>query len=541
MRHRKPRSSMAFRIIGSIVLLLAVFGMVVSSLGFLVFSDSVVKQYANTTYRIAKTATALIRGDHLEGYLAETEQEEYEQTAGWLNQYCRSMGVSLVYVIRVDQSDYGRFVSVFNSVNNDVDNTSYTAWECGYKRDTTNDEYREKYKAIYEQDSDFETVYRRNTKDGQHPHITSMVPVKNSAGDVTGILCVQRPIREIDDARRPYLITIGLLTVVIAVIAAILAAVYIRKQIVRPIRKMETEATRFAKENTLAEPLGEISRYREISSLADSIDTMEKDMVKYIDNLTAFTADKERIVTELNLARTIQENSIPNTFPAFPDRKDLDIYASMTPARQVGGDFYNFFLVDNDHLAVVIGDVSGKGIPAALFMMVTNILISDRTMMGGTPGEILNFVNKSICEHNKAEMFVTIWLGILELSTGKLTAVNAGHEYPALRRAGSRFELLKDKHGFVVGGMDGVKYKDYEIQMQPGDKLFVYTDGVPEATDMDQQLFGTERMIEALNTDAGASPEQILGNVRMAVDGFVKEAEQFDDLTMLCLEYKGKL
>ena len=541
MRHRKPRSSMAFRIIGSIVLLLAVFGMVVSSLGFLVFSDSVVKQYSNTTYRIAKTATALIRGDHLEGYLAETEQEEYEQTAGWLNQYCSSMGVSLVYVIRVDQSDYGRFVSVFNTVNNDVDNTSYTAWECGYKRDTTNDEYREKYKAIYEQDSDFETVYRRNTKDGQHPHITSMVPVKNSAGDVTGILCVQRPIREIDDARRPYLITIGLLTVVIAVIAAILAAVYIRKQIVRPIRKMETEATRFAKENTLAEPLGEISRYREISSLADSIDTMEKDMVKYIDNLTAFTADKERIVTELNLARTIQENSIPNTFPAFPDRKDLDIYASMTPARQVGGDFYNFFLVDNDHLAVVIGDVSGKGIPAALFMMVTNILISDRTMMGGTPGEILNFVNKSICEHNKAEMFVTIWLGILELSTGKLTAVNAGHEYPALRRAGSRFELLKDKHGFVVGGMDGVKYKDYEIQMQPGDKLFVYTDGVPEATDMDQQLFGTERMIEALNTDAGASPEQILGNVRMAVDGFVKEAEQFDDLTMLCLEYKGKL
>ena len=451
------------------------------------------------------------------------------------------MGVSLVYVIRVDQSDYGRFVSVFNTVNNDVDNTSYTAWECGYKRDTTNDEYREKYKAIYEQDSDFETVYRRNAKDGQHPHITSMVPVKNSAGDVTGILCVQRPIREIDDARRPYLITIGLLTVVIAVIAAILAAVYIRKQIVRPIRKMETEATRFAKENTLAEPLGEISRYREISSLADSIDTMEKDMVKYIDNLTAFTADKERIVTELNLARNIQENSIPNTFPAFPDRKDLDIYASMTPARQVGGDFYNFFLVDNDHLAVVIGDVSGKGIPAALFMMVTNILISDRTMMGGTPGEILNFVNKSICEHNKAEMFVTIWLGILELSTGKLTAVNAGHEYPALRRAGSRFELLKDKHGFVVGGMDGVKYKDYEIQMQPGDKLFVYTDGVPEATDMDQQLFGTERMIEALNTDAGASPEQILGNVRMAVDGFVKEAEQFDDLTMLCLEYKGKL
>ncbi len=540
MRNKKTHSRMATRMIGAIVLLLAVFGIVVSTLGFLVFSNSVEKEYTATTYRMAETATTLVKGDHLEAYLSGEEQAEYEQTAGWLDEYCRHMGVSLVYVIRVDRSDYGRFVSVFNSVNNSVDNTSYTVWECGYRRNTTNDEYRAKYRMLYEQQSEHETVFRRNTTDGQHPHITSMVPLKNSAGEVEAILCIQRPIREIDDARRPYMITIGLLTVAIAAIAAILAAIYLRKRVVKPIRKVSEEATRFAKENTRGEPLGDISRYEEITSLAGSIDTMEKDMVNYIRNLTAITAEKERIGTELSLARTIQANSIPNTFPAFPDRKDLDIFASMTPARQVGGDFYNFFLIDDDHLATVIGDVSGKGIPAALFMMVTNILISDRTVMGGTPGEILTFVNKSICEHNQAEMFVTVWLGILELSTGKLTAANAGHEYPALLRAGGRFELLKDKHGFVVGGMDDVKYKDYELQLQPGDKLFVYTDGVPEATDADQQLFGTERMIEALNLDAGAAPEQILGNVQAAVDRFVKEAEQFDDLTMLCLEYRGK-
>ncbi len=540
MRNKKTHSRMATRMIGAIVLLLAVFGIVVSTLGFLVFSNSVEKEYTATTYRMAETATTLVKGDHLEAYLSGEEQAEYEQTAGWLDEYCRHMGVSLVYVIRVDRSDYGRFVSVFNSVNNSVDNSSYTVWECGYQRNTTNEEYREKYRMLYEQQSEHETVFRRDTTDGQHPHITSMVPLKNSAGEVEAILCIQRPIREIDDARRPYMITIGLLTVAIAAIAAILAAIYLRKRVVKPIRKVSEEATRFAKENTRGEPLGDISRYEEITSLAGSIDTMEKDMVNYIRNLTAITAEKERIGTELSLARTIQANSIPNTFPAFPDRKDLDIFASMTPARQVGGDFYNFFLIDDDHLATVIGDVSGKGIPAALFMMVTNILISDRTVMGGTPGEILTFVNKSICEHNQAEMFVTVWLGILELSTGKLTAANAGHEYPALLRAGGRFELLKDKHGFVVGGMDDVKYKDYELQLQPGDKLFVYTDGVPEATDADQQLFGTERMIEALNLDAGAAPEQILGNVQAAVDRFVKEAEQFDDLTMLCLEYRGK-
>ena len=540
MENNKLHSRMSFRMIGAIVLLLAVFGMVVSSLGFLVFSNKIVEEYTATTYRIADTASTLVNGDHLAVYPDGEETEEYNRTREWLDAYCRRMWISLVYVIRVDESDYGRFVSVFNSVNNEVDNSAYTVWECGYRRNTTNDEYREKYRALYEKQSEHETIFRRSTQDGVHPHITSMVPVKNSAGKVEGILCVQRPIREIDNARRPYLITVGIITVIMASVAALLAAGYLRKQFVKPIRKISEEATRFARENTRGEKLGDISRYTEISSLACSIDTMEQDMVTYMDNLTAITAEKERIGTELSLARRIQENSIPNVFPAFPDRKDLDIFASMTPARQVGGDFYNFFLVDEDHLALVIGDVSGKGIPAALFMMVTNILISDRTMMGGTPGEILTFVNKGICEHNQAEMFVTVWLGVLELSTGKLTACNAGHEYPALKHADGTFELYKDRHGFVVGGMEGIQYRNYEIQLQPGDKLFVYTDGVPEATDAAEQLFGTERMLEALNTDPDAVPEQILGNVRAAVDHFVKEAEQFDDLTMMCLEYRGR-
>ena len=172
-------------------------------------------------------------------------------------------------------------------------------------------------------------------------------------------------------------------------------------------------------------------------------------------------------------------------------------------------------------------------------MMVTNILISDRTHMGGTPAEILGFVNANICEHNRAEMFVTVWLGILEISTGRLTAANAGHEYPALKKSDGSFELLRDKHGFVIGGMEGAKYRDYELKLEPGTKLFLYTDGVPEATDAENTLFGTERMLAALNGDPAAAPEKMLKNVRAAVDEYVKDAEQFDDLTMLCLEYKG--
>ena len=538
-RVSRLRGSMAVNIIGAIVLLLVIFGVIVSAIGFVSFTNAFKKEYDVSTYHMADTATALINGDHLEAYLAGEEAEEYRQTRAYLNAYCKKMSVSLIYVILADRTDYGRFVSVFNSVNNSVDDTSYTEWELGHKRDTTNDEYRRKYRALYEQTAAYGTVYRLKTSDGQHPHITTMVPVKNSAGAVTAILCMQRPARELQDARRPYLRSIAASTVLLALLASAFAAVFLRSHIIGPIRKASDEATRFARENTRAGTLGEISRYEELARLAESIDTMETDMVNYVENLTAVTAERERISTELSLAKTIQENSLPNIFPPFPERSEFDIYASMDPAREVGGDFYNFFLIDDDHLAMAIGDVSGKGIPAALFMMVTNILISDRTYMGGTPAEILAFVNDNLCAHNKADMFVTVWLGILELSTGKLTAANAGHEYPALKKPDGGFELVRDRHGFVLGGMDGMRYQDYELVLEPGAKLFLYTDGVPEATNAQNALFGEARMLAALNRSPEDCPEQILRSVRRAADDFVKEAEQFDDLTMLCLEYRG--
>ena len=250
-------------------------------------------------------------------------------------------------------------------------------------------------------------------------------------------------------------------------------------------------------------------------------------------------AERERISNELSLATRIQADMLPNIFPAFPERSDFDIYARMDPAKEVGGDFYDFFLIDEDHLCMVIADVSGKGVPVALFMMASKIILANNAMMGKSPAQILTDANASICSHNRQEMFVTVWLGILELSTGKLTAANAGHEYPAIKRPGGRFALLKDKHGFVIGGMDGVKYSEYELMIEPGAKLFLYTDGIPEATDAADAMFGTGQMLDALNKEPDAAPQQILDNIRDAVDRFVGEAEQFDDLTMLCIEYKG--
>ena len=267
----------------------------------------------------------------------------------------------------------------------------------------------------------------------------------------------------------------------------------------------------------------------------ETIRRMERDQME----LENRKKEQEQIIRELSMAKQIQESMLPHIFPPFPDRKEVDLYASMDPARDVGGDFYDFFFIDEDHLCLVIADVSGKGIPGAMFMMFSKRIIEDSVRQVHSPAEILAITNEVLCDNNQAEMFVTVWLGILEISTGKLTAANAGHEFPAIRRRDGRFELYKDRHGFVIGGMKDVQYKDYEVQMLPGDKLFVYTDGVPEATSADGEMFGTGRMMDALNARAEGKPGEILAGIREAVDAFVSDAEQFDDLTMLCLTYLG--
>ena len=537
---KKLFASLSFRIFSFILVLLLLVSIVISAIGLISFTNSFKKEYSNTSYHMAASAAALVNADRLNDYLNKGIDDEYLKTQEYLDAYCYQMNVSLVYVIVVDENDYLRFVSVFNSVNNTVDNTSYSPWELGHRRKTTNDEYRLKYELLYTGQSEYETVFRTKNLKGVNPHITTMVPLTSSTGKVTGLLCLQRPISELNNATKPYLIIISISIVLIGALAFVITIAYLKRQFVKPLRKISSEAERFALENSKGEKLGVISRIQEISNLAHSIDKMEDDMLNYIDNLTNVTIEKERIGAELSIASNIQENSIPHTFPAFPDRSDFDIYASMRPAKEVGGDFYNFFLVDNDHLALVIADVSGKGVPAALFMMVTNILITDRTKMGGTPGEILTFVNYGICEHNEADMFVTVWLGIVELSTGKVVASNAGHDAPAIYQKDKGFKLINGRHGLAIGAISGYKYTDYEFKLDYGDKLFLYTDGVTEATNIESKLFGFDRMINSLNNYKDLSTCEILNSMKKDIDEFVGEAPQFDDLTMVCFELKEK-
>ncbi len=266
--------------------------------------------------------------------------------------------------------------------------------------------------------------------------------------------------------------------------------------------------------------------------------TLSSRTQRLITKHSTLVKEKERIGAELSVATNIQTSMLPSTFPAFPTREEFDIHASMTPAKEVGGDFYDFFFTDQDHLVIVMADVSGKGVPAALFMMISKILLKNASHSNMSPKEILELVNNQLCEDNHAEMFVTVWLGVYEISTGNLCAVNAGHEYPAIMRKDGLFELYKDQHGFVLAGMENMRYKEYALQLNKGDKLFVYTDGVSEATNSQDELYGTDRMIQALNQHKDSTMDHILVGVKNDIDTFVGTAPQFDDITMLGLEIR---
>ena len=330
------------------------------------------------------------------------------------------------------------------------------------------------------------------------------------------------------------------LLILLLILLVLLAnALVLGKRIVKPLNSITKRIFELNESNLEFKMEDTFRTGDEIQTLAESFADLSHKTVVYMDQVRNVTAEKERIGTELRMANQIQESVLPNIFPAFPDREEFDIYATMDPAKEVGGDFYDFFLIDKDHLGIVIADVSGKGVPAALFMMASKIILQSCAMLGRSPAEVLTRTNEAICSNNRMEMFVTVWFGILDLNTGLITGANAGHEYPAVK-SGDHYELYKTKHGMVIGAMDNVTYTEHHMQLQPGDRVFLYTDGLPEATDASEEMFGVKRVLDVLNENPQRSVTDTLVRMTEAVSEFVDGAEQFDDLTMLCLEYKGR-
>ena len=315
---------------------------------------------------------------------------------------------------------------------------------------------------------------------------------------------------------------------------------YALKRFIKPIETLNRETGGILAHIASREPYrSSIHTGDEIEALSKSFENMSRDMLDYIDENTRISAEKQRINTELDMAASIQASQLPGVFPPFPDRREFDIFASMKPARQVGGDFFDFFMVDGDHIALVIADVSDKGVPACLFMMMAKALLKIQLQAGKSPAEALADANAQLMENNESMQFVTVWVAVLEISTGRGVEANAGHEHPALCRAGDRFELVEYKHSLPMAVTKRTRFRDFEFRLFPGDSLFVYTDGVTEASNVGGQLFETDRMLDALNRAPDAAPEAVIGNVLEGIEEFVGGADQSDDITMLCLRYNG--
>ena len=328
-----------------------------------------------------------------------------------------------------------------------------------------------------------------------------------------------------------------ILLVVFIVAAGIASAFSITKRIIDPLNTITRRVASLGIRNRQFQ-MEEIYRTGdEIEVLAESFAKQSTRTMLYIDQIKKVTAEKERIMADLEMARKIQASQVPRNYDTFCRRPEVSLYASMRPAREVGGDFYDFFMADNDHVCLVMADVSGKGVPAALLMMTTRVLLKTHLQNGESPSEALYNVNNQLCETNDTDFFVTVWAASFNLSTGKGAAANAGHEHPALRRAGERYELVKYRHSLPLGAMSGCAFREHGFEMAPGDSLFVYTDGVAEAADPDGQLFGTDRMLDALSEEPNAAPRDTLMTMLKRIDSFAGDAEQFDDITMMCFRY----
>ena len=374
---------------------------------------------------------------------------------------------------------------------------------------------------------------------------TAGVPVLNAKGEVCAFVLADTTINDVIAGVLGYAALITVPTLLAALAIAYLYARRMRDMVVKPINAIAEASQAYVRDRRSGVSGGNhfaglhIRTGDEVENLSAAMVEMERELTEFEESLTSVTAENERISTELNLAQRIQADMLPNVYPPFPDRTDLNIYASMHPAKEVGGDFYDFFLLDSDHLGMVVADVSGKGVPAALFMMISKILVQNYTRTGMSPKDILEKVNMEICANNHEDMFVTIWLGILDMKSGHMTASNAGHEFPVIRQAAGDFEVFKDPHGFVIGGLEGMKYKNYELVLERGARLFVYSDGVPEATNEEGEMFGLQRLTDVLNSVRDSGPQEILEKVRLEINAFVGAAPQFDDITMMCLEYLG--
>ncbi len=527
MEKKKIRKSINHKLLTSIVVLSIIISAVSCLIGYMQYNETIRKLYNENGYVIGDIILEQIDHDKVAQYADNwAEDGYYPEMTAYLEGVHEVSNTAFIYIVVPNEDQTMRYI--YDSSGMKLGETDPIS------------SYFDQVYSIYETGERQNDYFVRTSS--KYGYLTSSIlPIKDSNQNVVALLFVDVHMELIVSTLVGYVVRAVAISAVLLLVFCVLYWYFMNHSFLTPIAIIRKNAHDFAESGgELTDTLSQIKTGDELEELAQSISLMEHDIVDYIANIQRVTAEKERIGAELNVATQIQADMLPSIFPPFPDREEFDLYASMHPAKEVGGDFYDFFLVDDDHLALVMADVSGKGVPAALFMVIAKTLIKNRTQMGGTPSEILYDVNEQLCEGNEAGLFVTVWLAILEISTGKGIEANAGHECPVLKRKDGVFEIIKNKHSPVVAVLEGMRFRQNEFVLYPGDRLYVYTDGVPEATNANEEMFGTDRMLVSLNQRTDAKLDELLSGMKADIDQFVGEAPQFDDVTMLCLDYFGK-
>ena len=543
-KQSRVRFSLGKKLAAIIILMGAVLSMTALVVSYETFSRSMMSYYNQLGGNLVRTLASQLDPAELDRYYETGEMDEdYYRTQAFIRDLVESNDVEYLYVVR----PHGTGVTFLFDSDMETEESggyadggycalgTYVDLVGGFAENLDRLLAGQEVEPIIQQDESFGWM------------MTAMTPVLHEDGTMAGYVMADISMNDVMNTRQTFLI--GLLALLAGLTAAFVVVflLILRRKVIRPIDLLTQATGAFIQNNeeelaagTAQVNVPQIRTGDEVEQLADAFRKMEEDMLAYIRSFMAVTAEKERIGAELNVATQIQADMLPRIFPAFPARTEFDIYATMDPAKEVGGDFYDFFLVDDDHLAVVVADVSGKGVPAALFMVIAKTLIKNHAQNRETPAEVFTHTNAQLCEGNDAGLFVTAWMAVLEISTGKLTYVNAGHNPPLLQRAGGSYEWLKSRPGFVLAGMEGMRYRENEMELHPGDRLFLYTDGVTEATDANKELYGDDRLQAALDRQGNVPVRQLLTGIKESIDAFVGDAEQFDDITMLGLEYRER-
>lgn len=519
------------KIVRVVVIMILLLGLALVTFSFFSFRKTFRDVYSDKAENSARMIADMVDGDRMGDYVHTLEKDAYyEELEQLFSVLKKDSGASYLYMFYPEE-DYFIYILDAYCEGDGIDTISMLGDVYEYKEM----EYTYLVPDVREKKASTELILGQDV--GFGTSVSAWAPVLDSEGELVAMVEIDYEMTVVENDMREYVLFFILFTLVGIAIILLVVLMYIRKVLSEPLGDI-TEIIESFKDGEFRMEGREIKTGDEIQDVYETFVRMIEKIDDYVANITRITAEKGRIETELNVATQIQADMLPNIFPAFPGRREMDIFATMRPAKEVGGDFYDFFLVDDTHLAFLIADVSGKGVPAALFMVIAKTIIKNHASMGAPVNEVFERTNNQLCEGNQEGFFVTSWLGILDMQTGVLEYANAGHNPPIIMRKHG-CEWNDCVPGLVLAAMEDMPYTKYVMQLEPGDRILLYTDGVPESINTETEAYGEEKLIAECENTRSLSVEEGIRYIQRSVDTFAGEEEQFDDITMLMLEYKG--